>query len=211
MPDARIQGHPSRPPCPRGESGRRGVSVPSPSPCPQGCCQPRGQDLSVGSSLLLSQPTQPTQGAAVGWLDLLGFLYSTLPLWGTPCSLGGPCNPASHQLSPWCQTNSVSPASVSLAVNERGIFLLLPLFWFLHGLFLFTERGRRKQLIVVLWQRRSVLRSPRCLPESRGAPQHPETQGLNLSSWLPEAADASPSHCWEEVTGPILSPRGSSG
>lgn len=146
----------------------------------------------------------PFWEAAVGQLDSLGFPYSASLLWGTPCSPGRPCNPESHRLSLWCQTSSASPASVSLAVNERSI-------WFLHGLSLPTERGRRRQLIAVLRRRRSVLRSPGCLHGSQGAPQCPETQGLNLSSWLPEAADASPSRCWEEVTGPILSPRGSSG
>jgi len=69
----------------RGRQGG-GVFVHSPSPCPQGCCQPRGQDPSAGSSLLLP-------GAAVGWLDLLGFPSSASPLWGTPCSPDRPCNP----------------------------------------------------------------------------------------------------------------------
>lgn len=150
--------------------------------------------------------------AAVGQLDLPGFPSGASLLWGTPHAHQAGCATQQGTLtSPWCQTSSASPTSVSLAVNERGVFLLLLLFCFLHGLFLFTERGRRKQLITVLWQRRLVLRSPRCLPGSRGAPWHPKTQGLNLSSWLPDEADASPSRCWEEVTGPILSPWGSSG
>lgn len=210
MPDPWIQGHPSRLPRPRGESGRRGVSIASPLPCPQGCCQPRGQDLSIGSFLLLSQPTP---GGCCGAAGLAGVSLRCIPALGDPPrSPGGLCNPARRTDFPVVANKLCFPYLSFPCCEREGCFIIIAaILVFLHGFFLFTERGRRKQLIAVLWQRRLVLRSPRCLPGSRGAPQHPRTQGLNLSSWLPDEADASPSRCWEEVTGPILSPWGSSG
>lgn len=72
---------PSRPPCLRGEGGRRGISVPSPSPCPQGCCQPQGQDLSTGSSLL---PSRPAPGGSCGAAGLVGVPLQRIPALGNP-------------------------------------------------------------------------------------------------------------------------------
>lgn len=138
--DPWIQGHPSRLPRPRGESGRRGVSIASPLPCPQGCCQPRGQDLSTGSFLLLSQPTP---GGCCGAAGLAGVPLRCIPALGDPPrSSGRLCNPARHTDFPVVSNKLCFPyLSFPCCEREGWFFIIAAILFFCMGFFSSLSRA----------------------------------------------------------------------
>lgn len=122
----------------------------------------------------------------MGQLDLPGFPSAASLLWGTPHAPQAGCATQQGTLtSLWCQTNSASPTSVSLAVNERGGFLLLLLFCFFAWVFSLHRAGQEEAAHRGALAEKVSAALTQMLPWVSGcpaAPQDPRTQPLLLAS-----------------------------